>query len=208
MSEDQPNIEAASPDNSPVNSSDDTSSYQASSPQALSHQELSHQELSHQALSKNEDAKPDRDKDHAASSVASEDDASASTSDSSQAQHDDSAPAKTTPEPPLRIRYRVRFGKTGLLRWIGHTDLAKLWERLGRRAELNFSMTEGFHPKPRIAFPSALALGVESLDEVVEIELAEQLTPRELLDRLIADNQPGLTMRCVAMLPEGFGKAQ
>lgn len=118
-------------------------------------------------------------------------------------------PEKKEPiQAPLRIRYRVRFGKTGLLRWIGHTDLAKLWERLGRRAELNFSMTEGFHPKPRIAFPSALALGVESLDEVVEIELAEELTPGELLQRLIADNQPGLTMRSVTRLPEGFGKAQ
>ena len=68
-------------------------------------------------------------------------------------------------------------------------------------------MTEGFHPKPRIAFPSALALGVESLDEVVEIELAEELSPGKLLQRLIADNQPGLTMRSVSRLPEGFGKA-
>ena len=37
---------------------------------------------------------------------------------------------KSPVEGPLRIRYRVRFGKTGLLRWIGHNDLAKLWERL------------------------------------------------------------------------------
>ena len=112
------------------------------------------------------------------------------------------------PVPPIRIRYRVRFGKTGLLRWISHRDLASLWERLVRRAALKLSMTEGFHPKPRIAFPSALALGVESLDEVVELELAEALTPDELLERLIADNQPGLTMCSVQKLPEGFGKAQ
>lgn len=112
------------------------------------------------------------------------------------------------PEKPIRQRYRVRFGKTGLLRWISHRDLATLWERLVRRAQLKLSMTEGFHPKPRIAFPSALALGVESLDEVVELELAEVLTPAELMDRLVNDQQPGLTIRSVAMLPEGFGKAQ
>lgn len=118
-------------------------------------------------------------------------------------------PAASEPaEVALRIRYRVRFGKTGLLRWISHRDLATLWERLVRRASLKLSMTEGFHPKPRIAFPSALALGVQSLDEVVELELAEELTPAELLKRLVDDNQPGLTIRSVRKLPEGFGKAQ
>ncbi len=111
-------------------------------------------------------------------------------------------------EAPLRIRYRVRFAKTDLLRWISHRDLARLWERLIRRAALKPSMTEGFHPKPRIGFPSALALGVESLDEVVEIELAEELTPAEMLQRLQEDDQPGLTINSVAKLPQALGKAQ
>ena len=116
-------------------------------------------------------------------------------------------PESVSPQ-PLRIRYRIRFAKTGLLRWISHRDLARLWERLLRRAHLKLSMTEGFHPKPRVAFPSALALGVEGLDEVVEIELAEQMTPGELLRRLQQDDQPGLTISSVRRLPEQFGKAQ
>ena len=110
--------------------------------------------------------------------------------------------------PLLRIRYRIRFAKTDLLRWISHRDLARLWQRLLRRAQLKLSMTEGFHPKPRVAFPSALALGVESLDEVVEIELAEQMTPHDLLLRLDADQQPGLTIKSVTQVPEGSSKAQ
>lgn len=108
----------------------------------------------------------------------------------------------------LRIRYRVRFQKTGLLRWISHRDLAGLWERIVRRAALKLSMSEGFHPKPRIAFPSALALGVEGLDEVVELELAENISPAELLRRLENDNQPGLIIKSVSQLPEAFGKGQ
>lgn len=111
-------------------------------------------------------------------------------------------------EQRVRIRYRIRFAKTGLLRWISHRDLARLWERLIRRAGLRPSMTEGFHPKPRIGFPSALALGVESLDEVVELDLAEELPPAELLRRLQGDQQPGLTITSVCKLPEQFGKAQ
>mgnify|MGYP003675631099 CR=1 FL=1 len=108
----------------------------------------------------------------------------------------------------LRIRYRVRFKKTGLLRWISHRDLAGLWERIARRAALKLSMSEGFHPKPRIAFPSALALGVEGLDEVVELELAENISPRELLERLESDKQPGLFINSVSRLPDELGKGQ
>ncbi|MEM9825255.1 MAG: TIGR03936 family radical SAM-associated protein [Planctomycetota bacterium] len=113
-----------------------------------------------------------------------------------------------TPEQQGRHRYRIRFSKTGLLRWISHRDLARLWERIGRRAELDFSMTEGFHPKPRISFPSALALGVESDDEVVELELRVAMPVAELTRRLVDDRQPGLGIRQVALLPPGFGKAQ
>ncbi|KAA5541065.1 DUF2344 domain-containing protein [Roseiconus nitratireducens] len=110
--------------------------------------------------------------------------------------------------PALRLRYRIRFAKTGLLRWTSHRDLARLWERLVRRAQLKLSMTEGFHPKPRIGFPSALALGISGVDEVVELDLAERLPAGELLRRLTADDQPGLRIKSVQLLPEGSGKAK
>ncbi len=130
------------------------------------------------------------------------------------------APSSPTPPEPsdsgessaaaaaLRIRYRVRFAKTGLLRWTSHRDLARLWERLLRRGRLQLSMTEGFHPKPRIGFPSALALGISGLDEVVELDLAEAISAGELFDRLSRDEQPGLRINSVQRMPEGAGKAK
>jgi len=72
-------------------------------------------------------------------------------------------------------RIRIRFTKTGDLRWIGHMDLARLWERLVRKAGLAIALTEGFHPKPKISCPSALALGIEGLDEAVELELTDAI---------------------------------
>jgi radical SAM-linked protein len=119
-----------------------------------------------------------------------------------------SSSASTSVEEPIRIRYRIRFAKTGLLRWTSHRDLARLWERLVRRARLALSMTEGFHPKPRIGFPSALALGISGIDEVVELDLAEPITAPELLERLTADKQPGLTIHSVQRLPADSGKAK
>lgn len=68
-------------------------------------------------------------------------------------------------------RIRIHFTKRGDLRWISHRDLARVWERLLRRAGLELSFSQGFHPKPKISFPSALTLGIEALDEVVELDL-------------------------------------
>ncbi|WP_231603047.1 TIGR03936 family radical SAM-associated protein [Neorhodopirellula pilleata] len=112
------------------------------------------------------------------------------------------------PAGTLRVRYRVRFAKTDLLRWISHRDLANLWERIGRRAGLPFSMTEGFHPKPRLMFPSALPLGVESLDEVVDLELNEVWDEDQLLSALRDDRQPGLTIHDATRVDLSDGKAQ
>lgn len=95
---------------------------------------------------------------------------------------------------PIRDRFRIRFAKAGLLRWIGHRDLQRLWERMLRRCDVRLAMTSGFHPRPRINLPSALALAVEGLDEVVEIEVAKKITAEELRQRLIDDDQPGMSI--------------
>ena len=108
----------------------------------------------------------------------------------------------------LRVRYRIRFAKTDLLRWIGHTDLIRLWERIARRSQLPLSMSQGFHRRPRMAFPSALALGIVGLDEVAELELSEGLSTEELHQRLVADDQPGLTFTSVRKLADTEPKAQ
>jgi len=69
-----------------------------------------------------------------------------------------------------RRRIRLRFRKEGDLRWIGHLDLARAWERLLRRASLPLAISLGCHPRPRISFPSALPMGEAGTDEVLEAE--------------------------------------
>jgi len=132
----------------------------------------------------------------------------------------------------VRLRVRIRFSKQGDLRLIGHRDLMRCLERLFRRAGLALSFSEGFHPKPRMTFPLALAVGIEGLDEVMELELAKagkgdcpHLPERpegcyaqmgtvpfsdaaDLLRRLSPHAPPGLVFRAVEVLPEGSRKAR
>jgi radical SAM-linked protein len=108
----------------------------------------------------------------------------------------------------IRQRVRIRFTKLDDLRWISHRDLMRLWERMLRRAGVSASMTEGFHPKPRMNFPSALAVGIAGLDELVEIDLAEQHTPETLRSAIEPQLPPGMTLGQIEVLPAPDRKAQ
>ena len=69
-------------------------------------------------------------------------------------------------------------------------------------------MSQGFHPKPRMSFPSALAVGAAGLQEVMEAELAEPYTAQQIQERLPLHLLPGLTLCSVEILPPGTPKAR
>lgn len=90
--------------------------------------------------------------------------------------------------------YRVRFTKTGRLRFLSHHDLMRLFERALRRTGLPLRMTEGYNPHPVIAFPTALGLGFESVDEVLEFELSSWTAPRQIETQLGAQLPEGISV--------------
>jgi radical SAM-linked protein len=90
--------------------------------------------------------------------------------------------------------YRVRFTKTGKMRFLSHHDLMRLFERALRRTGLPLRMTEGYNPHPVIAFPTALGLGIESLDEILEFELSSWTAPRSIEKQLGEQLPEGVTV--------------
>lgn len=104
-------------------------------------------------------------------------------------------------------RVRVRYEKSGDIRLLSHRDMLRLLERLFRRAGLDLAMSQGFHPKPKMSFPLALGLGIDGMNEVMELELA---TTYELddLQRILNEHSPaGLSFTSVEH-PQAKGKAQ
>jgi hypothetical protein len=106
----------------------------------------------------------------------------------------------------VRHRVRIRFRKDGDLRLIGHHDLARAWERTFRRAQIAVRMSEGFHPKPRMVFASALAMGVVGADEALDVELAEPRSADELFSALATRLPGGLAIQSLELLPEDAPK--
>ena len=70
------------------------------------------------------------------------------------------------------MRLRVRFSKTGKIRFIGHRDVARVTERAVRKAGLPVAYSEGFSPRMKLSFGLALPTGYESDGEFVELPLA------------------------------------
>ena len=60
----------------------------------------------------------------------------------------------------------------------------RLFERALRRAQIPIGMSKGFNPRPKLSFPLALQLGIEALEEIMELELCEWVKPADLLERL------------------------
>jgi radical SAM-linked protein len=85
------------------------------------------------------------------------------------------------------------------------------FELLFRRARLPLAMSGGFHPKIRMSFPSALALGVEGFDEVLELEMNESagmVDPITLLTDLNRCSVKGLDFYSIRQLDEQETKAK
>jgi radical SAM-linked protein len=76
----------------------------------------------------------------------------------------------------FRGKLRIRFRKEGSLRFLGHHDLMRLWTRLLRRLGLPIKYGQGYHPRPRISCPLALSVGMVGLQEILEVELADEVS--------------------------------
>ncbi len=98
-------------------------------------------------------------------------------------------------------KVRIRFCKSGDLRLVSHHDLMRTWERMLRRAQLPFRMTEGFHPGPRLIFALSLSLGIVGNNEVVELELTEEIPPEDVFARLAAQAPHGLHFLNIRRIP-------
>jgi radical SAM-linked protein len=97
------------------------------------------------------------------------------------------------------MRIRLRFTKTGKIRWTSHRDIARVWERVIRRVGLPVAYSQGFSPHPKLHFGLALSTGHESVAEFIDIDL-DEADPRMPSEADLA----GLPARISAVLPVGL----
>ena len=100
------------------------------------------------------------------------------------------------------MRIRITFAKLGALRYTGHLDLHKLWERAARRAELPLAYSQGFHPQPKMNIAAALPLGFSSRCEVLDMRLEHEIPLDGLREKLQGTLPTGIQVTNVESIDE------
>ena len=104
--------------------------------------------------------------------------------------------------PPAARRYRVRFAKDGALRFCGHLDLQRAFERALRRGKIPVVYSRGYHPRAKVQFGAALPLGCSSEGELLDLWVAvDGPSADELLAALARCAPPGFTPLDATELP-------
>jgi len=85
--------------------------------------------------------------------------------------------------PPVQ-RLRVRYAKRGRLRFTSHRDFSRAFERAIVRARVPMAYSSGFNPHPRISYAGASPTGAASEAEYLEIGLAREVDPAQVLSSL------------------------
>jgi len=98
-----------------------------------------------------------------------------------------------------RVRFRV--GRVGPARLLGHLEFMTAWHRALRRARLPVSLSQGFHPQPRVNFSAALPTGEESTGEYMDVILSDRVDVQEADRRLRATAPSGFLVLGAVEVP-------
>ncbi len=98
------------------------------------------------------------------------------------------------------MRIRIYFSKNNLMRYTGHLDLYRTWERTFRRARLPLAYTQGYNPHPKINLAATLPLGFTSQGEIVDIHLEQELPVSEIEAALKPALPPGLEVQQIEII--------
>ena len=100
------------------------------------------------------------------------------------------------------MKVRIKYAKTGPLKFIGHLDIMRYYQKAIRRANLDVTYSNGFSPHQQITFAAPLALGVTSQGEYFDAEMNSVTTSREMVAQLNTAMAEGMEILNIVLLPE------
>lgn len=109
------------------------------------------------------------------------------------------------------MKIRVKFSKIGHMRFVGHLDMLRYFQKAIRRSELPIRYSTGYSPHQIMSFASALGIGIEGSGEYMDIELederAAQLSSAEAIRRLNESMCEGMEILSFKKLPQNSRNA-
>lgn len=82
------------------------------------------------------------------------------------------------------MKARIKFAKRGYMKFIGHLDIMRFFQKAIRRANLDIAYSAGFNPHQIMSFASPLGVGNTSEGEYIDVELRSVTTSQDMMSRL------------------------
>ncbi len=101
------------------------------------------------------------------------------------------------------LKLRIKYTKTGVLRFIGHLDIMRLFQKAIRRAKLDVAYSKGFSPHQIISFAAPMPLGMTSEGEYFDGDFVSVTSTQDMMDRLNATMPEGVKVLDIVQLEEG-----
>lgn len=105
------------------------------------------------------------------------------------------------------MKVRIKFSKEGPVKFIGHLDVMRYFQKAIRRADVDIAYSTGFSPHQIMSFASPLSVGHTSEGEYFDVELNSFTCTEDLVDRLNAVMVDGIRILKAAVLDEKEGNA-
>lgn len=100
------------------------------------------------------------------------------------------------------MKLRIKYTKTGVLRYIGHLDVMRFFQKAIRRAKLDVSYTKGFSPHQIISFAAPMPLGMTSEGEYFDGEFESVTDTVDMMNRLNETMPPEIQVLDIVLLPD------
>ena len=106
------------------------------------------------------------------------------------------------------MKIRIKFSKQGVMRFIGHLDIMRYFQKAMRRAHIDIAFTEGFSPHMIMSFAAPLGVGLTSDGEYMDIEIRTPVSSEDAIHQLNEVMVEGMKVLSFRQIEEGkAGKA-
>ena len=100
------------------------------------------------------------------------------------------------------MKIRIKFRKWGSMKFIGHLDMMRYFQKAIRRANIDICYSEGFSPHQIMSFAAPLGVGITSDGEYFDIEANSSFSTEEAMKRLNAAMVEGVEVTGYVRLPD------
>lgn len=105
------------------------------------------------------------------------------------------------------MKIRIKFAKIGPVKYVGHLDMLRYFQKLIRRADIDICYSEGFNPHQKMSFAAPLGVGMPGEGEYVDIDVHTTRSSADSIKALNDASVEGIIIKSYRLLPEGTANA-